>query len=168
MNEVTIPDRAMTALPAQALSAEAFAPFGLVLAATEDGVAAGELDAALDLSHGRPRFYLMALRDKPPRFDRMTRHRAVTQCLASVGGAPWWLAVAPPGDVEDPTATPDRSQLAAFRVPGDVAVLLSRGTWHAGPYFEAPAMSFFNLELADTNQVDHHCVELGGWYSIEG
>jgi ureidoglycolate lyase len=160
-------ETAITALRAQPLCAERFAPYGEVLAATEDGVAAGDLDAALDLSRGRPRFYLMQLRDKAPRFDRITRHRAVTQCLASVGGAPWWLAVAPPLDVEDPAATPDLDRLAAFEVPGDVAVLLARGTWHAGPYFEAPAMSFFNLELADTNQVDHHCVELGRWYSIE-
>ncbi len=29
-------------------------------------------------------------------------------------------------------------------------------------------MSFFNLEPADTNQIDHHGVELGGWYTIEG
>ena len=29
------------------------------------------------------------------------------------------------------------------------------GTWHAGPLFEGPAMAFFNLELSDTNIVDH-------------
>lgn len=155
------------ALAARPLTAESFAPFGTVLAATEDGVPAGDADAALDLSAGRPRYYLMHLRDKTPRFDRITRHRAVTQCLASVGGAPWLLAVAPPLDLDDPGAVPDAAQLAAFVVPGDVAVLLARGTWHAGPYFAAPAMSFFNLELADTNQVDHHTVALGAWYTIE-
>lgn len=147
---------------------DAFAPFGLVLEATEDGIAAGDIDAALDLGRGTPRFYLMRLRDKPPRFDRITRHRAVTQCLASVGGAPWLLAVAPPLDPDDPDARPDLARLAAFEVPGDVAVLLHRGTWHAGPYFAEAERSFFNLELADTNQVDHHCVELGGWYEIGG
>ncbi|MCC6434103.1 MAG: Ureidoglycolate hydrolase, partial [Acidimicrobiales bacterium] len=110
-------ETAITALRAQPLGAERLAPYGEVLAATEDGVAAGDLDAALDLSRGRPRFYLMQLRDKAPRFDRITRHRAVTQCLASVGGAPWWLAVAPPLDVEDPAATPDLDRLAAFEVP---------------------------------------------------
>jgi ureidoglycolate lyase len=155
------------ALTARPLTPEAFAPFGTVLAATEDGVPAGDVDAALELSAGTPRYYLMHLRDKLPRFDRITRHRAVTQCLASVGGAPWLLAVAPPLDLDDPAATPDAAQLAAFVVPGDVAVLLARGTWHAGPYFTAPEMSFFNLELADTNQVDHHTVALGAWYAIE-
>lgn len=155
------------ALVAQPLTPEAFAPFGAVLAATEDGVPAGDADAALDLSAGRPRYYLMHLRDRPPLFDRITRHRAVTQCLGSVGGAPWLLGVAPPLDLDDPGAAPDASRLTAFVVPGDVAVLLARGTWHAGPYFEGPEMSFFNLELADTNQVDHHTVALGAWYTIE-
>ena len=41
-------------------------------------------------------------------------------------------------------------------MPGTVAVALHRATWHAGPFFDAPTQDFFNLELADTNQVDHH------------
>ena len=31
------------------------------------------------------------------------------------------------------------------------------GTWHAGPLFDnANEMDFYNLELADTNVVDHN------------
>ena len=48
----------------------------------------------------------------------------------------------------------------AFRIPGDVAVLPRRGTWHSGPFFTRERMSFCNLELADTNQVDHHTYRL--------
>ena len=47
-------------------------------------------------------------------------------------------------------------RITAFSVPGRVAVCLHRSTWHAGPFFDAPTQDFFNLELADTNQVDHH------------
>ena len=37
----------------------------------------------------------------------------------------------------------------------DMAIKLNVGTWHAGPYFEQAQISFFNLEFADTNAVDH-------------
>ena len=45
--------------------------------------------------------------------------------------------------------------IKAFRIPGDVAIKLHRGSWHAGPFFEDDEINFFNLELADTNEVDH-------------
>ena len=44
-----------------------------------------------------------------------------------------------------------------FKVPFGQYIKLHAGTWHAGPHFEGPQhMDFYNLELADTNQVDHH------------
>jgi ureidoglycolate hydrolase len=145
---------------AEPLSADAFAPYGAVLEARPDGVAASAVDSRLDLSRGRPRFYVMELADQAPRFDRLTSHRAVTQCLASASGELWLLAVAPPDAADEVGALPDLSRLAAFVVPGGLAVLLHRGTWHAGPFFTAPSMSFFNLELSDTNIVDHDSVAL--------
>lgn len=43
-----------------------------------------------------------------------------------------------------------------FKVPFGTFIKMNEGTWHAGPHFAGPAhMDFFNLELADTNQVDH-------------
>lgn len=156
----------MTTLQARALDDASFAPFGAVIEPADDGEVHTPGDPPLDLSGGMPRFYVMRLQDKAPRFDRITRHRSVTQCLASVGGAEWLLAVAPPEHPDDPEATPDVARLAAFIVPGDVAVLLHRGTWHAGPFFTAPSQSFFNLELTDTNVVDHHTVALGDWFEI--
>ena len=51
-------------------------------------------------------------------------------------------------------------EIEAFVVPGDIALLLSAGTWHAGPFFEAEGMAFFNLELSDTNEVDHQSYRL--------
>ncbi|WP_448564609.1 hypothetical protein [Trichothermofontia sp.] len=32
---------------------------------------------------------------------------------------------------------------------------LAIGTWHAGPYFDHDWVDFYNLELSDTNEVDH-------------
>jgi ureidoglycolate hydrolase len=156
MSTVTVTD-----VPAVPLAAAAFAPYGQVIVAADDGGRFGAGDAQLELDRGTPRFYLMRLVDRPPTFDRITRHRAVTQCLAAVGGGEWWLAVAPPDGVDESDAEPDLARLAAFTIPGDVAVKLHRGTWHAGPFFRSPTMSFFNLELADTNEVDHHTVTIG-------
>lgn len=63
---------------------------------------------------------------------------------------------------DDPAAKPDLSTLRAFAVPGGVILKLHRSTWHAGPYFERDSASFFNLELSDTNEVDHHRCDLAG------
>lgn len=152
--------------PAEVLSAAAFAPFGTVIAATDDGVPFGPNDAQLDLSQGTPRFYAMRLPGRGLRFDRITRHRAVTQALAAIGGGEWLMAVAPPLAVDDPHAEPRLEDIRAFRIPGNVAVMLHAGTWHAGPLFEAPEMCFFNLELADTNVVDHHSCDLARRYGV--
>ncbi|MFW0783569.1 ureidoglycolate lyase [Gordonia sp. CPCC 206044] len=149
-------------IPIRVLTEETFEPFGAVLPAVPDGDAPRPGERLLDLSRGTPRFYVMSLHDRPARFTSVTRHRRVTQTLAGVGGADWLLAVAPPGDVDDPDTRPMIDDVAVFRVPGDVAVLLHRGTWHAGPFFETTSMSFFNLELDDTNQVDHQNHWFGG------
>ena len=143
-------------MPTAAIRREAFAPFGEVIEACEDGTLFGPQDARLDLSGGIPRFYIMRLPRRGLIFRQITRHRRVTQCLASVGGKPWFLAVAPPKDLDDPEAEPRHEDIRGFLVPGNVAVKLHKGTWHAGPFFEDAEMSFFNLELSDTNEVDHH------------
>ncbi len=152
-------------LPIQALTSESFAPFGTVMAALEDGIAFGPQDARLELSRGTPRFYTMRLYNHTGMtVRRITRHRQVTQALASVGGQPWVVAVAPPRDVDTAGAEPAIADIQAFRIPGDVAVMLHRGTWHAGPLFTTPEASFFNLELADTNVTDHHSCRLDARY----
>ena len=77
----------------------------------------------------------------------------MTQCLAAAGcpERPWLLCVAAPG-----VTRPVQSDLRAFQIPPGVGVKLHVGTWHAGPLFDgAQPMDFFNLELADTNVVDH-------------
>lgn len=148
-------------IPIRTLTDESFAPFGAILGAVPDGDEPRPGERLLDLSRGVPRFYVMALRDRPTRFSTITRHRRVTQALAAVGGREWRIAVAPPGDVENLDARPDLDGVAVFQVPGDVAILLNRGTWHAGPFFDGEEMSFFNLELDDTNRVDHQSHSFG-------
>ena len=149
----------------QLLTAESFAPFGTVIAAGEDGTPFGPQDAQLDLGAGTPRFYIMRIPGRGLTVTGITRHRACTQTLASVGGSAWVLAVAPPHDRDDPAAEPALDDVRAFAIPGDVAVMLHRGTWHAGPLFEEGERSFFNLELADTNIMDHQTCMLTERYA---
>ena len=137
-------------LVAQDISSESFASFGQVIWAEEDGKAFDHEDAQLKLDQGTPRFYIMRLEDKPLRFSQITHHKQCTQCLGALEGLDWYMAVAPA------EAAPDESNLRAFRIPGNCFVKLEPGTWHAGPYFVHPAVSFYNLELSDTNVVDHH------------
>ena len=130
------------------LSPEGFAAFGAVGMPVADGAPAAEV--ALDLSHGRPRLYLMRLEERGLVFDRLARHDRVTQCLGTIDGTPWLLAVAPAEIAE-----PGIADIRAFRIPGDRFVALKHGTWHAGPHFTEHQRNFYNLELADTNTADY-------------
>jgi ureidoglycolate lyase len=148
------------------LTSESFAPFGQLIAPIDDGILFGPNDAQLELSRGTPRFYIMRLPRKGLRFQQITRHRQVTQCLGSIGGKPWFIAVAPPRTLDDPNAAPPLEDIKAFKIPGGLAIKLHRGSWHAGPFFEDDEISFFNLELADTNEVDHQSCYLDKQYGI--
>jgi ureidoglycolate lyase len=154
-------------LRVEPVSAAAFAPFGTLIEVAEDGKRFGPDEAQLVLDRGTPRFYIMNLKRRPPAFTAITRHLAVTQCLASVGGEPWIIAVAPPAAPDDAKAEPDPTAIRAFRVTGRQAIMLGRSTWHAGPFFAGDALAFFNLELADTNQVDHHTCRLAERFGVQ-
>ena len=153
-------------LAVEPLTPQAFAPFGTVIGPMDE-TTFRPADAPLDLSQGLPRFYAMRLSARGFRVTRITRHRKVTQVLASVGGRAWRVAVAPPRGLDDPDAEPALEDIRAFEVPGEVAVMLYKGTWHAGPLFpENTVQSFFNLELADTNVADHDSCDLVRRYGI--
>ncbi len=146
----------MTQATRQTLSAdwitqEAFSPYGQLILPAEDGKLYDENDAQLDLSQGTPRFYIMQLTNRGKQFDRITRHELCTQCLGALEGKSWLLAVAPPNR----DSKPNVEQLKAFQIPGNCFVKLHKGTWHAGPYFDQEVVNFYNLELSDTNEVDH-------------
>ncbi len=146
----------MTQATIQTLSAawitkDAFAPYGDLVLPSQDGQSHDQTEAQLDLSQGQPRFYIMQLKRRGRQFHRIARHQLCTQCLGSLEGKTWLLAVAPPSE----SSKPNTEQLKAFQIPGNCFVKLHKGTWHAGPYFEEDVINFYNLELTDTNEVDH-------------
>ncbi|KAK4756792.1 hypothetical protein SAY87_006919 [Trapa incisa] len=156
---------------------ETFKEFGQVIGPSADGEEFGPQDAQLDLSRGVPRFYIMHLEDRPLKFSNITHHARVTQCLGSIGGHPWYLGVAKPSivvpsdkvkevagsDGKDIKVScwghsyvpPAVDDVCVFRIDGSKFLKLNHGTWHAGPLFRADAMDFYNLELSNTNMVDH-------------
>jgi ureidoglycolate hydrolase len=139
---------------------------GQIIWAIEDGKPYSLTDAQLDLSQGTPRFYVMRLQNKGRTFHRITRHLCCTQCLGALGGKEWFIAVAPPKNLDVPQAKPLLEEIEAFRIPGNCFIKLHIGTWHAGPYFDAEWIDFYNLELSDTNITYHHTCDLKRTYNI--
>jgi len=139
-------------LQAQWITPENFQVYGQLISASEDGKSYDVEDAQLDLRNGIPRFYIMRLLHKGRKFHKITRHVQCTQCLGSLEGKGWLIAVAPPNnEVEQPAL----GDISAFRIPGNCFIKLEVGTWHAGPYFDHEFVDFYNLELNDTNVADH-------------
>ena len=106
----------------------------------------------------------MRVRQRPAVLASMTRHQRATQCLGSADAQPWWLAVAAPA------LQPEELCAASVQLvevlPGE-AVQLHQGTWHAGPFFQAPMALFYNLELGDTNLTDHNFHALAAPISLK-
>jgi ureidoglycolate lyase len=141
-------------------SAQALAPYGTLVEPSEDGAIFNSASAQLSLNRGTPRFYFMTLRRREMEITHITRHRQVTQCLAAMNGQRWFMLLGAPDEPDNPLALPRNESLQAFEFIGPQALALHRGTWHAGPYFLSSEMLFANLELSDTNIVDHHTVPL--------
>lgn len=147
--------RVMTAATLTALPLEhcMFERFGTAIFPVEDMTPHSDIDAKLKFEGADLRYYVMRLRHRPAVLASMTRHQKATQCLGSADAQPWWLAVA------DPSLQPEELSVASVQLvavaPGE-AVQLHQGTWHAGPFFQAPTALFFNLELGDTNLTDHN------------
>ncbi|XP_073304904.1 uncharacterized protein [Primulina huaijiensis] len=152
---------------------ESFHEFGQVVEASPDGDKFGPHDAQLDLSRGIPRLYVMQLEGRHLKFSSITHHASVTQCLGSIGGHSWYLGVAKPSLV-DPSeikgvvgadilqshcghfyVPPAVDDVRVFKISGPKFLKLNKGTWHAGPLFLNKTMDFYNLELSNTNVVDH-------------
>jgi ureidoglycolate hydrolase len=150
-------------LPAQLITPDNFRPHGQVIFATPDGKSFDQADAQLHLSEGIPRFYIMRLQQRGRCFSRITRHQRCTQCLGSLEGREWLIAVAPSADA----SCPDPTTIKAFQIPGNCFIKLEVGTWHAGPYFDQDAIDFYNLELIDTNLTDHQTCNLRETYGLE-
>jgi ureidoglycolate hydrolase len=143
----------MTAKPARAdlrilnvliqdLTAEAFGPYGEI---SQPAVA-----LALDFD-GRPASICeVRFEHEPFRINFLARHLRTTQTYVPLGSSESILVVAPPSESEERDALPDLTRIAAFRLTGDHAVNLRRGTWHRHPFPVAGTASFVVLDAEGT------------------
>jgi len=139
---------------AQPLTADAFAPFGQVLAREPDAAVIGSRDGeelALNI-------LTYAYRDL--RVDHLNAHHRATQALFPLGRSTV-LVVAPAGPI---TAVGDLDAVRAFIVDGTAGVNLDYGTWHWGPYPISDEVNLVNLQgkgFADDNEVTHLEADFG-------
>jgi ureidoglycolate hydrolase len=155
-------------VPVRALTARSFRPFGEVIEPREglgqfidkpyDPETSG-VEADLVLTNGKPRLWIMHLEKVGVSFSKMARHGRVTQCLGSLGGKEWFIAVAA-SDSANEAGRPRLEDIQGFRISGSCVVKLGIGTWHAGPLFLHDDCLFFNLENLDTNKRDFQGVDL--------
>jgi ureidoglycolate hydrolase len=152
---------------AQDLTDETFAPYGDIIKPRMSGE---QFDCAysydpskehahvkLVMTNGEPTLRIMHQRLRGLTFSKMARHRRVSQCLGSLQGKEWFIAVAAPTNDD---SHPPLKDIAVFRVPGDRIIKLHIGTWHAGPHFKHRECLFLNLENEDTNTREFQDVAL--------
>jgi ureidoglycolate hydrolase len=146
---------------AQDLTDEAFAPYGDIIKPRLSGEqfdrthsydpSKEQTHVKLVMTNGAPTLRIMHQRLRGLTFSKIARHLMVSQCLGSLQGKEWFMAVAAPtnGDTR-----PRLEDIGAFRIPGDRIIKLHVGTWHAGPHFKHEECLFLNLENEDTNTRD--------------
>ena len=134
---------------AEALTAEAFAPFGQILCTEPDEAIIGLRDREKWLLN------ILSYVHRPLVVDHLNAHHKATQALIPLG-KPALLVVAPPGTVFASVA--DLAHLRAFVLDGSAGVNLGFGTWHWGPYPVLDHVHLVNLQgrgFADDNEVAH-------------
>ena len=147
-------------LQAQPLSAEAFAPFGEIVAQPKDAPIASlaELDywadvAALPDLGGPLGVGYAALKVCPMVQKSVERHMQTFEVLLPVGGD--IVVVVGPADYpSEPGRLPAPESFQAFRVPEGQAVILKAGVWHYAPFAVGGPMSLFVIYKAGTAQND--------------
>jgi ureidoglycolate hydrolase len=139
---------------AEPLCAQAFAPFGQVIATG---------DMVMEL-RGDERFALNVLSyDRRPLVcDHLNRHHRATQALVALAGRPTLVVVAPPNvDFSTPN---DLASVRAFVCDGTAGINLALATWHWGPYPLMDHVDLVNVQgagFADDNEVAHLERDLG-------
>lgn len=152
-------------IQAEWITPESFQPYGELITAHDQGTFNGRPSdrsggVVLNLENGTPFFWGMRLKKTGRNVDRIVRHLECNQCIGSIE-KDWFIVVAPPTEVE----RPEIDKLTVFRIPGNCFIKIGMGVWHAGPFFDYDFVDFYNLELADTGDIDyftHNLIEKDG------
>jgi ureidoglycolate lyase len=119
-------------IPLKRLTPDAFSPFGQIIGDRDappvfeaPHLRSWRLDFELD---GRAELMAVRYIHQPFAFTALERHTAVTQSFIPLGDQPSVMVVAAPSGA---TEIPEPDDVHAFHVPGEVGIMLWRGTWHA-------------------------------------
>lgn len=150
-------------IPVEPLTADTFAPFGDILEPRGEplphvyGDTMDVYEVGLHECDVDTEFIVTRYRLREPRVLFLERHQQITQTFIPLDGDPLVLIVAPP-DAPLDNGLPLLDTVRAFRVPGQAAAKLHRGTWHEVP-----------LPLVDDSLVlltSHHGVT-SGWAELD-
>jgi ureidoglycolate hydrolase len=160
-------------LKAQALTAEAFSPFGMVADRPNRPPAArlDELDywsdiAALTDLGGPLSIGFASLKVVPMVQTSMERHLRTFEVLIPLGGD-IVVVVAPAEYPSEPLRLPDPMRFRAFRVRAGQAVIFHAAVWHYAPFAVDRPIGMFVLSRAGTASDDAYVVELPPSEQIE-
>lgn len=163
-------------VPAQELTDKAFAPYGNIIKPRKSGDQGDraykfkprEESSHVDLvfTNGEPCLRIMHQFKRGLIFTKVARHQRVSQCLGSLQGKEWFIAMAEA--TERGGELPRPEQLTAFRIPGDRIIKIHTGVWHAGPHFVHDECMFMSLENVDTNTSDFDILTMPGECRILG
>jgi ureidoglycolate lyase len=135
----TAPVHTRLSLRAEVVTAENFAPFGLVLTpAGRPRLPINTYGDNLDLyregfeSDQPIEWFIFAGRARGTRVLFLERHQQLSQTFIPVNGRGFYTVMAPPNCPEE-NGFPALTQLKAFFVPGDVPIQIHRATWHENP-----------------------------------
>jgi ureidoglycolate hydrolase len=147
-------------LPIQALTSDAFAPFGEVIELPRraaDATGPGWQwwgETTLLAADSRPYgIGYLALQPADLRFDWAERHMRSPEMLIPAGGD-CLIYVGPPEHPEEPELLPPLDRFQVFRVRQGQAVLLHPGTWHGAPLAIDVPLNVVVLLLQGTGAAD--------------
>ena len=137
---MSTPTRLTQTLTIEPLTAEAFAPFGVVLSPEgRDRLPINTYGDRLNLyregfESDQPIEWFIVrglVRDQQALF--LERHQQLSQAFIPMNGDGFVTVVARPGAREEDGMIA-LDELRAFHVPGDAAIQIHRGTWHENPF----------------------------------
>ena len=130
----------MTSVDVEELTADAFAPFGRVIARpgrSSDADGPGWrwwAETALLAGDGRPfGVGYLGLEPSDHRFDWAERHMRTQEAVLATS-ADLLFYVGPPDHPEEPSRLPSFERFRAFRVRPGSGVVMDRAVWHGAPF----------------------------------
>lgn len=138
---ITEQSPSLITLHAEKLTAEAFAPFGVVL--SPDGrvrLPVNTYGDKLDIYREEfetdqpTEWFIVQGRRRGMTALFLERHLQLTQTFIPMNGDSFVTVVAAPGVGFEENGLPRLAETRAFVVPGHMAIQLHRGTWHENPF----------------------------------